>query len=386
MTRLFLKTRNTRSHLMLVQDLEFTNYKNLQNDKITFGNDVNIIYGNNAQGKTNLIEAIWLFSGNRSFRGVKDSEYILFGQRNAQLALNFMSQERLQQSNILFSLNANRTKCSRYVTVNEIPQKSMSGLIGKLSCVIFSPTHLSLVKGSPAERRKFLNAAVYQIKPSYGKVLSEFNEALIQRNALLKDIPKNSSLLDTLDIWDKKISNLAGIIIYDRLKYISILNKITRPIYSGMSSEKETIVITYSQNFNKSATASEISEFVFKQIQSNRTQDLRLGFTTIGPHRDDIDFFINDIPSKSFASQGQQRSIVLALKLAEADILCQKFKEPPVMLLDDVMSELDELRQNYILNSIRAKQIFITCCEPSTVTRLITGKVYNIDNGKVREE
>lgn len=371
---------------MLVQDLEFTNYKNLQNDKITFGNDVNIIYGNNAQGKTNLIEAIWLFSGNRSFRGVKDSEYILFGQRNAQLALNFMSQERLQQSNILFSLNANRTKCSRYVTVNEIPQKSMSGLIGKLSCVIFSPTHLSLVKGSPAERRKFLNAAVYQIKPSYGKVLSEFNEALIQRNALLKDIPKNSSLLDTLDIWDKKISNLAGIIIYDRLKYISIFNKITRPIYSGMSSEKETIVITYSQNFNKSATASEISEFVFKQIQSNRTQDLRLGFTTIGPHRDDIDFFINDIPSKSFASQGQQRSIVLALKLAEADILCQKFKEPPVMLLDDVMSELDELRQNYILNSIRAKQIFITCCEPSTVTRLITGKVYNIDNGKVREE
>lgn len=371
---------------MLVQNLEFTNYKNLQNDKITFGHNINIIYGNNAQGKTNLLEAIWIFSGNRSFRGVKDNEYILFGKEKASLSINFTSQGRKQQSHILFSLNANKTKCSRFVTVNEIPQKSMLALTNKLSCVIFSPNHLSLVKGPPTERRKFLNTAVYQVKPSYGKILSEFNESIIQRNALLKDISKHSSLMETLDIWDTKVSNLAGKIIYDRLKYISILNEITSPIYSGMSCKKEKIQITYTHNFPKDTTANEISEIILNKMQKNRTQDLRLGFTTVGPHRDDLDFFINEIPSKTFASQGQQRSIVLALKLAEADILYQKFKEPPVMLLDDVMSELDELRQNYILNSIKGKQIFVTCCEPSTVTRLISGKVYKIDNGKVCEK
>lgn len=369
---------------MQVDQLEFKNYRNLQDNQINFGNAVNIIYGNNAQGKTNLLEAIWLFSGNRSFRGVKDKEYIKFDNIHTQLEMKFTSQNRKQNMDIVFHMNG--SKCLKQIELNEIFQKSASKVVGKLNCVIFSPTHLSLVKGAPSERRKFLNAALYQIKPSYGKNLSDYNETLMQRNALLKEISRKNFLIDTLDVWDQKISQLSGQIIYDRLKYIQVLNQIIQPIYFGMSSEKENLKILYSRSSMQNLSAEQISNIILDELTKSREKDLYNTNTSVGPHRDDLEFFINDIPSKSFASQGQQRSIVLSLKLAESEILQNKFSEAPIMLLDDVMSELDESRQNYILNSIEGRQIFITCCELSTVTRLTSGKVFHINNGMIKEK
>lgn len=366
---------------MKVDQLEFLNYRNLKDDKINFGDNVNIIYGNNAQGKTNLLEAIWLFSGNRSFRGVKDKEYVKFDNSHSKLKMNFVSQNRTQNMDISFHING--AKCLKQIRLNEIFQKSASRVVGKLNCVIFSPTHLSLVKGAPSERRKFLNAALYQIKPSYGKNLSDYNETLVQRNALLKEINKNKYLIDTLEVWDQKLSQLSGQIIYDRLKYIQLLNEIISPIYFGMTSEQENLKISYSRPDLQDMSATQISEIISAELTKSKDKDLYNANTSVGPHRDDLDFFINEIPSKSFASQGQQRSIVLSLKLAESEILQNKFSEAPIMLLDDVMSELDELRQNYILNSIESRQIFITCCELSTVTRLTSGKVFHINNGMI---
>lgn len=369
---------------MMVDQLEFTNYRNLQDNSVSFGSNVNIIYGNNAQGKTNLLEAIWLFSGNRSFRGVKDREYVKFDNTHAKLAMNFMSQNRDQNMDITFHING--SKCLKQIRLNEIFQQSASKVVGKLNCVIFSPTHLSLVKGAPSERRKFLNAALYQIKPSYGKNLSDYNETLMQRNALLKEINKNKYLIDTLDVWDQKISQLSGQIIYDRLKYIQVLNKIIQPIYFGMSSNKENLKISYTRSSMQDMSTDQISEMILNELKKSQDRDLYNANTSVGPHRDDLEFFINDIPSKSFASQGQQRSIVLSLKLAESEILQNKFSEAPIMLLDDVMSELDESRQNYILNSIEGRQIFITCCELSTVTRLTSGKVFHINDGVISSD
>lgn len=368
---------------MQVDQLAFINYRNLQDNRINFGSAVNIIYGNNAQGKTNLLEAIWLFSGNKSFRGVKDKECVKFDNTNAKLSIDFTSQNRKQNMDIVFNMDS--SKCLKQIRLNDIFQKSASKVIGKLNCVIFSPTHLSLVKGAPSERRKFLNAALYQIKPSYGKNLSDYNETLMQRNALLKDISRKNYLIDTLDIWDQKLAYLSGKIICDRLKYIKVLNEIIKPIYFGMSSEKENLKISYTRSAMHDMHAEQISKIISTELKKNRDKDLYNTNTSIGPHRDDVEFFINDIPSKNFASQGQQRSIVLSLKLAESKILNNKFSEAPIMLLDDVMSELDESRQNYILNSIEGRQIFITCCELSTVTRLISGKVFNINNGTISE-
>lgn len=290
--------------------------------------------------------------------------------------MDFFSHGRDQKSMIEFSTQG------RQVCLNFVRKPTLTSLLGTLNAVVFYPDHLALIKGSPSERRRFLDTAIFQTMPMYANLVSNYKKILQQRNALIKDVYKHSELLDTLSIWDEKLASYAGKIIYQRLEYIKLLQNVSTKHYLGISNQAESLKIDYSSDIKeKGLSQQDFSKRILSKLQEKRKEDLSLGFTTVGPHRDDIDFLIDGKSAKKFASQGQQRSIVLALKLAEATILKEKTKNPPVILLDDVMSELDVSRQNYILNCIKGWQVFITSCEESTTMRLVQGKTFNIRNG-----
>lgn len=360
---------------MKINALELENYRNIEKLSLTF-DDVNIIYGENAQGKTNLIEAIYLFTGAKSFRGVRDKELIKFGCDFSKLKIDFTNKSRKQTAEIAI-------KNKREATLNGVKKKSPVLLGEELKAVIFSPVHLSMIKDGPGERRKFADSALCQIKSGYRNILKEYNKALAQRNSLLKDIAFNSSLSDMLYIWDKSFAKYGAKIIYQRQKYIEALIPYAKEIFNGLSNGREDIDLVLTGAFDyKNLTLDEIENKMMIALQNNRQVDMIMKITTIGPHRDDIEILINGKSARKYGSQGQQRSCVLALKLAEASLLREKTQDEPVALLDDVMSELDEGRQDYILNHIKDWQVFITCCDPASVLRLKQGKTFHINDGK----
>lgn len=362
---------------MKINRLKFDNYRNLENDIIYPCEGVNIFYGDNAQGKTNILESIWLFTGGRSFRGAKDKELINFVETRAQLEIDFFSGERGQSSVIIIKNN------KRFAILNDVEKKSTYELIGSFCAVVFSPVHLSIIKEGPSGRRKFIDAAICQVKPSYVSLLSRYNRTLLQRNTLIKDIKYHAELIETIDIWDAKLAKYGAMIIRNRLNYLYNLVKVSKNIYSGISEGQEDFDIIYKSSCNNTVNTDDIENALLLGYKKTLEDDLKVGFTNIGPHRDDFSIYVDNRPAKSYASQGQQRSCVLALKLAEAELLRTYIGEKPIILLDDVMSELDNKRQDYILNSIKDFQVFITCCEPSAVLRLTEGKKFKIENGKV---
>lgn len=361
---------------MKINSIEIENFRNIENLKLDF-DDVNIIYGENAQGKTNLIEAIYLFTGSKSFRGVKDSDLIEFGKTNGRLKINFENKNREQYAEI-------NIKKRRTASLNGVKKRSASQLSEELKAVIFSPVHLSMIKDGPAQRRKFLDTALFQIKGGYRNLLKEYNHCLEQRNMLLKDITKNSSLADMIYIWDRNLSISGAKIIYQRQRYIEELIPFAKDIFDGLSGGKEKIDLSLNGCFDyANLTREEIEEQMMSILEKNRTNDIYNKVTMLGPHRDDIEILINGKSARKFGSQGQQRSCVLALKLAEASLLRQMTDDEPLALLDDVMSELDISRQDYILNHIKDWQVFITCCDANTVLRLKEGKTFHMANGGI---
>jgi DNA replication and repair protein RecF len=350
-----------------ILSLSYEGYRNLQPGEIVPESGINVIYGKNAQGKTNLLEAMWLFTGGRSFRGSRDADLIAAGGQRAELNLRFFSEEREQTAQIRVE-NGRRS-----ASLNEVPKKSASELIGKFFAVLFSPEHLSLVREGPSFRRNFIDSALCQIKPGYAVLLAHYNHTLIQRNTLLKDIPRHAELLDTLEIWDEKLAKYGEEVIRCRMQYIESICEPTKKIYAGISENKENIELTY----RKSA------ENLQDALKNSRRDDIYTGHTSFGPHRDDLEILIDSKSARAFGSQGQKRSAVLALKLAEAETLHKKTGEKPVIFLDDVMSELDSGRQDYLLNHLDSCQVFITCCEPDAVKRLKTGALYEMSGGKL---
>ena len=367
---------------MIISKISFANYRNLLDNEIIPDKGINIIYGKNAQGKTNLLECIWLFNGVRSFRGSKDSDLVAFKKDFSKLQITVFSKEREQTADI------NIINGKREAYLNGVKLSAPSQLLGKMSSIVFSPEHLSLIKDGPAQRRKFLDSALCQIMPRYAVILSKYNKILNQRNALLKDIPYHRELEETLDIWDEKLAYTGAALIFERIKYIDLLKKKVREYHRGISENKEDLKIKYSCCYKipKGSTQNDIAEFLLNKLQKNKRDDLYLKYTTIGPHRDDIDIIINDMKARTFASQGQQRSAVLSLKLSEATILDEITGEKPVILLDDVLSELDTSRQDFLLNKIDGWQVFITCCEKRFTKQLTNGKTFLLNNGSVTEE
>lgn len=364
---------------MKIKSLEAENFRNFKNLSVAF-DDVNIIYGKNAQGKTNLIEAIYLFTGARSFRGARDSEMIAFGSDKARLKINFEGGGRAQTAEI-------ETDGKKKVKLNGIAKKSVSALGEEIKAVIFSPAHLMLIKGGPAERRKFADDALCQIKSNYAAVLKAYNRALQQRNIVIKDISVSADLRSMLYVWDAALAKEGAKIIYQRQKYLEALTPFVKEIFSGISGGKEEITLKLAGDFDYSdLEQAEIEKKLLKLLNENQNNDILNRITKTGPHRDDIEILINGRSARIYGSQGQQRSSVLALKLAEASLLYEKTGIKPAALLDDVMSELDEKRQDYVLNHLKDWQVFITCCDAQSVLRLKKGKTIKIENGAVAEE
>lgn len=363
---------------MLVRKLTFEGFRNLHPGSWEPDEGVNILYGDNAQGKTNLLEACWLFTGSRSFRGAKDREMVGFDAERARLTLDFHGGGREQQAAITI-------EGRRQVTLNGVKLPSAARLAGSFCGVVFSPAHLSLIKDGPEERRRFADAAYCQLRPGYIGALAEYQKVLTQRNAYLRQwgeqgFPTTGEEL--LELWDNTLAAAGARLTAARSHYVGRLLPIAREIYDGLSGGREQLSVSWSSPaLEEGATTADMARRWLTLLQQARRADKATGFSTVGPHREDLTITLDGNPARVYGSQGQQRSAVLALKLAEATLLQEVTGETPVAFLDDVMSELDVSRQDYILNHIHAWQVFITCCEPSSALRMTGGKVFQIKQG-----
>lgn len=371
---------------MIVRGLSLKNFRSYESAQLHPCEGVNIIYGKNAQGKTNLLEALWLFGGGHSFRGSKDSEFVRFNSQLARLEMDFNSLSLDQTAEIVY------TKDKKIIKINGI-DKSGAELSQRVCAVVFSPEHMSLVKSGPAERRKFLDGAIARKKLRYAVMLSKYNKTLHQRNALLKDIFKHPELEEVLPVWNNTLSSLGVRIILERIKYIRELSARAEEFHNGISDSSETLKLDYFSTVSLSEFDGSDEKFIreneeifLQKLSSSQDDDIRLGSTCAGPHRDDIEITLNDFPARSFGSQGQQRSIVISMKLAEAKILGDCFGEEPVIILDDVLSELDSSRQDFLMNKISGSQVFLSCCDPTDTKLLRGGKIFKIEDSRITAE
>lgn len=371
---------------MNLTSLTLNSYRNINQISISPSDFINVIYGDNAQGKTNIIEAIWLFTGNASFRGARYQEMISFNKKKAGIEIRFKDEKREKKASIVL---LNEGSLTKRIRLNNVEVKRFSELTGNFFAVVFSPTHLSLVTDGPKNRRNFLDAAISQIKPQYKEYLSTYEKLLSQRNSLLKS--NFSNLEQQLDIWNIQIAKAGTIISIYRNDYIKKLTEICKKYYKGLSSQKEEFDIKYIStiydNIDEITSYNDAAiDIYYQKLKQNFEVDIKNGFTTSGIQRDDIELLVNKLEVKTYGSQGQQRSSVITLKLGEANLLKKVTGENPVMLLDDVMSELDEKRQDYILNHVADMQVFITCCDKENIKKLKKGKVFKIEDGSVIEK
>lgn len=370
---------------MRITQLELENFRNIALAELSPCEGVNVIYGANAQGKTNLLEAIWLCSGNRSFRGARENQMARFGEKIFRVRMSFADREREQK--ILYDSGGDKRK----ILLNRMPLRSASELAGEFTCVVFHPEDLSLVKEGPADRRGFLDIAISQVKPVYGRYISQYEGVLEQRNALLKQLGKKGSSLeaarDALFIWDEQLCKIGTAIAILRQDYLGKLSPLAEAVYRGFTGDRETFSLSYESSvFPKGVPlqvySEELIEIYREKLSAHLEDDIRLRFTGAGIHRDDLDIAVNGLSARLYGSQGQQRSCAIALKIGEAMLLRGVTGETPVILLDDVMSELDPGRQDYLLNRIQGFQVFITCCDVANSLRMAGGKIFEVDAGR----
>lgn len=356
---------------MLVKKLKCVNFRNLNDIKIEPCEEMNVIYGENAQGKTNLIEAIWLFTGAKSFRAVKDSAFLMKDKEKGFCELEFEALGTEYSAKMEFNDKRN-------ALLNDKILSSPSKLAGTFNAIIFSPTDLSLVSEGPAVRRHFLDLAIGQLYPAYINIIRDYSRAVTQRNQIIKEYKYDATLGVMLDVFEQEIALNGKKIIDHRRRYLERLKEYIPNIYSGLSSGREIVTAEYICSAN--------GEKLLEELKNSRKEDMYSGVTSIGPHRDDIELTVNGLAARGYGSQGQKRSIALSIKLSQAEVIKNVVGESPVCLLDDVMSELDPGRQNYILNHIRGCQSFLTCCDPSNCAGLQNGTIFHVEKGNVKRE
>lgn len=373
---------------MTVQTLTLSNFRNIGEMVFSPCDGVNIIYGDNAQGKTNLIEALWLFTGAKSFRGAKDAEMMTFGSERSSLGLSFTAEGRGQTAEIRFLGDAGKRR--KEVLLNDVPKTSVNALASKFCAVVFSPAHLAIVSDGPSERRRFMDIAITQVRPLYDRLMSDYQKALAQRGALLRELAYHSQLMDTVALWDERLARTGASIMRLRMKYIKRLDTEAAEIYRGIAGDKEHLHTVYRPSIPLKdpdcADPRVLYEEILTCLRENLKEDIRTGVTNYGIHRDDLELTIDGMAVKLYGSQGQRRSAVLSLKLAESNLLKEVQGENPIILLDDVMSELDSARQEYILNHVKDRQVFITCCDSSVCGCLRRGKTFYISQGEIAED
>lgn len=373
---------------MFVTKLEVKGFKNLKNISINTHKKLNIFCGKNAQGKTNLVEAIWLCSGVKSFRNTKDRSMIDINGDVMNITLHFQNKEREQV--IEYKMARSNVK-EKITSINGIKLSSPSKLFGNLNCVVFTPEDLELSKGSPENRRKFLDLSVSQIKISYNKVISKYETLLEQRNTLLKNISQGKAKKEDLEIWDVQLASMGAYISLLRYNYAKKLNTFAKKLYSEISGGKESLELKYQSTVfsdmdNFSDYRGEMTEIYLNCLEKNLNDDIRAGFTTKGVHRDDLCGYIDNLAVRDFASQGQHRSLALVMKLSQAYILMEEIDDSPCILLDDVLSELDLSRQKFVISKINDMQVFITCCDKNIpFDKNQHGKMFFISEGRISE-
>ena len=360
---------------MIVKSLELKDYRNYGSLNMQFHNGTNILYGENAQGKTNILEAIYLCGTTKSHRGSKDREIVRFGEEEAHVRI--ILEKNQIPHRIDLHLKKNKAKG---VAIDGVPIKRQGELFGMLNLVFFSPEDLYIIKNGPSERRRFLDLELCQLDKIYLNYLSNYNKILAQRNNLLKQISTNRNLLDTLYVWDSKLVEYGSKIINTREDFIHRLNELVGGIHKRLSGGKEDLILQYEPNVR-------VDDFEVK-LKKSLERDLYLKTTHVGPHRDDLCFLLGQIDIRKYGSQGQQRTAALSCKLAEIDLVKSVIKDNPILLLDDVLSELDRQRQTQLLNSIGDIQTMITCTglEEFISLRFNYNKLFHVVEGTVTGE
>lgn len=360
---------------MIIQSMELKNFRNYRELKLEFDKNTNIFYGDNAQGKTNILEAAYLSGTTKSHKGSRDRELIRFGEEEGHLR-TFVKKGSMDYR-IDIHLKKNKTKG---IAVNGVPIKKAGELFGIANFVFFSPEDLSIIKEGPGERRRFLDMELCQLDKLYLHNLVSYNRVLLQRNRLLKDLAYRRDLEETLEIWDLQLAEYGRQIIAGRELFIRQLGEIISEIHKKLSGGREALHISYERNAGQ--------DELFDAIRGNRDRDKKMKTSTVGPHRDDLKFMIDSIDIRKFGSQGQQRTAALSLKLSEIELVKKRIQDTPILLLDDVLSELDHNRQNYLLNSIHDIQTMITCTglDEFVNHRFSINKIFRVVEGTVQSE
>jgi DNA replication and repair protein RecF len=359
---------------MIIKSIEIENYRNYEKQNIIFDDKTNIIYGDNAQGKTNILEALFIAATTKSHKNSKDKDIIEFGSEEAHIRVNLKKREVGHRIDMHLRKNG-----SKGAAIDGISIKRSTELFGMINIIFFSPEDLSVVKNGPGERRRFMDMEICQLSRLYYSNLLNYNKVLDQRNSVLRQIYFNPSLKETLDIWDDQLVQYGSSVIRERRNFLNMLNDIIKDIHSNLTSDKEKIEIVYEPN---------ISEDAFLDcLKQKREADIKNSSTLTGPQRDDFGIIINGKDVRVFGSQGQQRTAALSLKLAEIELVKKIINDSPVLLLDDVMSELDSKRRDSLLNSLNGIQTIITCTgyDDFIKERISIDKIYNVENGVVRE-
>jgi len=360
---------------MKIKSLKLINFKNYEKEEFVFSNGVNVVSGENAQGKTNLLEAIFYLSCVKTIHAKKERDLILFNQNGASLFAEVESKERN------FEVKIDISNAPRKIFVNGVRREKVTEYIGSIRCVLFIPDDLSMIKEGPFIRRRFLNIAISQLKPNYLNALAIYNKILVQKNKLLKQQNVDDILLD---IYNEKLAKYGSVIIKYRRDFVESLAREAGKNHYDMSNGKEILQIVYKTDRYVSGDC-DIETQLYRHMYERKTAEKESEMSLIGPHRDDLLFVINGVSAKDFASQGQIRTAILSTKLAEREVFYSLTGEYPILLLDDVLSELDETRQNYVLNKIDCGQVFITSCENLISPVLENGKRFEIEKGSLKE-
>ena len=357
---------------MIIKSLELADFRNYESLHIDFSSGTNILYGDNAQGKTNILEAIYLSATTKSHKGSKDKDIVNFYKEESHIR-TYLEKDSID---IRVDMHLRKNK-SKGIAIDGQKIKKAAELLGLLNVVFFSPEDLSIIKNGPAERRRFVDMELCQLDQFYLYNLNHYNKIVNQRNKLLKDMYFNPSLRDTLNIWDSQLISYGSKIIERRKLFVEQLNEIILDIHKRLSGDKEDLTIHYEPDV--------LIEDYEKNLALNQDRDIKLKQTTTGPHRDDFSFMVRNIDIRKFGSQGQQRTAALSLKLSEIELVKKMTKDNPVLLLDDVLSELDSSRQNYLLSTIGNIQTIITCTglDEFVNNRFEIDKVFHIENGKI---
>ena len=357
---------------MIVDSIKLEKFRNYKVLKLKFDKGTNIFYGDNAQGKTNILESVYLCGTTKSHKGSKDREVIQFEEEESHIRMKVIR----DGSPVKIDMHLKRNK-PKGIAVNGVPIHKASELLGIANFVFFSPEDLNIIKNGPSERRRFIDMELCQLNKVYLYHLSNYNKVVIQRNKLLKELSFRPDLVDTLDIWDMQMVEYGEKVIAERREFLKSVNDIVRNIHLHLSGEKEILEVEYEENVS--------AEEFEKELKKSRSRDIKMKMSLTGPHRDDICFKIKGADIRKYGSQGQQRTAALSLKLSEIELVKQQTGDTPILLLDDVLSELDSNRQRYLLDSIGNIQTLITCTglEDFVENRFDINRVFHVVDGHV---